>query len=60
MIRIDPLTYEGRFDSDFYADDSYKQIRKKVEDYIRAEGFLDKPDTYFLNLFGHYWQIEIS
>ncbi len=60
MVRIDPLTYDGRFDTEFYASESYSEIKKKVLWYITEEGFMNKPDTYFINIYNHYWQIEIT
>jgi len=60
MIRIDPLTVEGRFDTDFYGSEEYKSVRDKVLWYLKEEGFAERPDTYFMQLFDHYWQIEVS
>lgn len=60
MIRIDPLTTEGRFDTDFYGSEDYHLYRAKVEWYIKQEGFELQADTYFLFLFDHYWQVQIT
>ena len=60
MIRIDPLTFDGRFDMDFYGSDDYPKIKEKVLWYIKEEGFDKKPDIYFLNILNHYWQIEVT
>jgi hypothetical protein len=59
-IRIDPLTYDGRFDTEFYGSENYSSIRDKISWYIQQEGFDSMPDTYFLQLYGHYWQIEVK
>lgn len=60
MIRIDPLTCEGRFDTEFYGTESYKEVRTKLEKYLKDEGFLERPDTYFIQILDHYWQVEIK
>ena len=60
MIRIDPLADDGTFDTDFFGSDDYNLYRLKVEWYIKQEGFDKKPDTYFLHLVGHYWQVQIT
>ena len=60
QLRIDPLNVDGTFDTDFYGSDNYKEIRNKLEKYIKDEGFIDKPDTYFLMMFEHYWQVVVN
>lgn len=59
-LRIDPLKIDGTFDTDFYGSEDYKSTRDVLEKYIKDEGFLTKPDTYFINFANHQWQIVIS
>lgn len=60
MIRIDPLTEDGKFDSDFFGEKEYYRYRARVEWYIKQEGFDAEPQTYILSLMDHYWQIQIT
>lgn len=60
IIRIDPLTYDGCFDTDFYGTEDYSLIRDKVLWYIKEEGFDLKPNTYFIEILNHCWQIEVK
>ena len=59
-IRIDPLTFDGRFDTDFYSCEEYQTAKAKVLWYLKEEGFDVIPNTYFLYLYNHCWQIEIK
>ena len=34
MIRIDPLTEEGKFDTDFFGSQEYNSYRSRVEWYV--------------------------
>lgn len=60
MIRIDPLTEEGIFDTDFYGSSDYNLYRERILWYVKQEGFDLKPDTYFIFLVNHYWQVQIT
>lgn len=60
MIRIDPLTDEGKFDAEFFGAKDYNQYRARVEWYIKQEGFSEEPNTYILCLLDKYWQVQIT
>jgi len=59
-IRLDPLTFDGRFDVDFYGSENYCSIRDKILWYIKQEGFDTKEGVYFFEMCNHYWQLEVK
>ena len=58
MFRIDPLTDDGVFDSKFYASSEYTTFHKKVEWYLKVEGFDTTTDEMVIRLFDHLWIIK--
>jgi hypothetical protein len=58
MFRIDPLTDDGVFDSKFYASEEYTSFYKKVEWYLKTEGFDTTPNEIVIRLFDHLWIIK--
>lgn len=58
MFRIDPLTKEGVFDSDFFGSDEYPAISKKVEWYLHQEGFDSKDTEFVITLLDHLWVVK--
>lgn len=60
MLRIDPLTETGVFDTEFFGSDEYPHHRKLVEQYLKAEGFDTTTDTIIIQLGDHLWSIRNS
>lgn len=60
MIRIDPLTDEGKFDTDFFGSAEYPAYRARVEWYVKQEGFDLEMKIHILCLMDHFWQVQIT
>lgn len=60
MIRIDPLTEDGKFDTEFFSSDDYNKYRARVEWYIIQEGFNLEYQTHIIQLLDHFWQVQIT
>ena len=60
MIRIDPLTEEGKFDTDFFGSPEYNSYRSRVEWYVLQEGFDLEIKTHVMCLLDRYWQVQIT
>lgn len=60
MLRIDPLTDSGVFDTEFFASEEYTAHRKLVEQYLKNEGFDTTSDTIIIQLGDHLWSIRNS
>lgn len=60
MIRIDPLTDEGKFDTEFFGSKEYAAYRAKVEWYVLQEGFNLEQKTHILQLLDRFWQVQIT
>lgn len=58
MLRIDPLTENGVFDTEFFGSNEYTAHRKLVEQYLKDEGFEDTTDTIVIQLGDHLWSIK--
>lgn len=58
MFRIDPLTDDGVFDGEFYCSKEYTAYYKKVEWYLKVEGFNDIEKEIVIRLFDHLWIIK--
>ena len=58
MFRIDPLTDDGVFDSEFYSSQEYTTFYKKVEWYLKMEGFDTTPNEIVIRMFDHLWIIK--
>lgn len=58
MLRIDPLTEKGIFDSEFYASKEYTEHYKLVKAYLEKEGFNDTSSTITIQLGDHLWCIR--
>lgn len=60
MIRIDPLTEDGKFDTEFFGSDEYNRYRARVEWYVIQEGFNLEQQTHIIQLLDRYWQVQIT
>lgn len=60
MIRIDPLTEDGKFDTDFFGSEDYNLYRAKVEWYVIQEGFNLDQQTHIIQLLDRFWQVQIT
>lgn len=60
MIRIDPLTEDGDFDTEFFGSKEYSSYRARVEWYVKQEGFDLEIKTHIIQLMDHFWQIQIT
>lgn len=60
MIRIDPLTEDGKFDTEFFGSDEYNAYRARVEWYVMQEGFHLEQKTHILQLLDRFWQVQIT
>ena len=60
MLRIDPLTETGVFDTEFFGSDEYPHHRKLVEQYLKAEGFENTSEPIVLQLGDHAWSIRYA
>lgn len=58
MLRIDPLTDTGVFDTEFFASNEYNAHRKLVEQYLEREGFDTTTDTITIQLGDHLWCVK--
>ncbi len=60
VVRIDPLTEDGAFDTEFFGSDDYNRFRSRVEWYIKQEGFDTTPGEYIMCVMDRYWQIQVT
>jgi hypothetical protein len=58
MLRIDPLTETGVFDTEFFGSNEYTHHRKLVEQYLKDEGFDTTTDTITIQLGDHLWCVR--
>jgi hypothetical protein len=50
MVRIDPLTEEGAFDTDTFNREDYYTLTDVLKRYLKAEGFNNSPGEYHITL----------
>jgi hypothetical protein len=58
VFRIDPLTEDGVFDGEFFSSKEYSLYAKKVEWYLKIEGFEDTTNEIVIRMFDHLWIIK--
>ena len=58
MLRIDPLTETGVFDTEFFRSDEYTAYRKMVEQYLENEGFEDIPKPIANKIGNQLWSVR--
>lgn len=59
-FRIDPVDEKGVFDHDFYSSEDYSLYVKKLEQYLKEEGFEHKDDQFCINFLNHAWVCKFS
>lgn len=57
MLRIDPLTETGAFDTEFFASDEYGSHRNLVERYLENEGFDFLTEPIAIQIGDHWWNV---
>lgn len=60
VVRIDPLTEDGAFDTEFFGSNEYNRVRARVEWYIKQEGFDTTPGEHVMCLLDRYWLIQVT
>lgn len=58
MFRIDPLTEDGVFDGEFFGSKEYAAYAKKIEWYLKIEGFDTTTKEIVIRLLDHLWIIR--
>lgn len=47
-MRIDPITADGKFDTEFSASEDYDQVVDIFKKYLKAEGFSNNTGEYII------------
>lgn len=59
MFRIEPLKKDGKIDADFLFTEEFKQYKKKVNNYLKLEGFETiTSDEIIIDLFNRRWLVK--
>jgi len=57
IFRLDPLTRDGNFDVDFFAQEEYKEEGQILYDYLLDEGFDEAREKFFIDFKDRRWEI---
>lgn len=59
-MRTDPLTDDGRFDTEFFASHEYEAEQKNLIQYLKTEGFDLKEEDFVIDFRSRRWHVTFN
>ncbi len=59
-MRTDPLTDDGKIDTEFFASCEYSEEQKSLVRYLKLEGFNDKTENFVIDYRSRRWHVTFT